>query len=152
MLAPSPAPCSILSSPAVRHKREAAPLPRPLPPRRVPPRTAPLPDEPNPWVDVIALVGGFYDSDKVRGQVCSFNITTLATLAHADYQAALDVVLVFHTFDLCKFDHPPHGLVFIKPEHREAFSFLEQEDLLQIANLMGEAAEGRAYWQTGGDA
>ena len=142
----------ILSQVTQSRKHENTPSARARLTPPPPPRKAPLPPEPFPHVQVIDQLLIFYDAEKVRGQVCSFNITTLATLLAVPYQAALDVVLVFHHFDLCKFDYPPHGIIFIKPEHREAFSFLEEEDFRPIAHLMGQAAEGRAPWQEGGGA
>ena len=133
-------------------KSEFTPSPRARLTPHLPPRKAPLPPDPDPHLKIIDQLLIFYDADKVRGRTCSFNITTLATITDVPYQAALDVVLVFHGFDLCKFDYPPHGIVLITPAHREAFSFLEEEDYRLLANLMGEVAAGQAPWQKGGAA
>ena len=118
--------------------------------RRLPPRKAPLPPALDPRLKVIDQLLTFYDSAKVRGRTCSFNITTLATITDVPWEAALDVVMACTALDLCHFPQPPHGIVNIRPAHREALSFLEEEDYRRLASLTEKAAAGQAPWQEGG--
>jgi len=137
---------------ATQRKHELIPSARPRLTRHLPPRKAPLPPALDPHGKVLAQLLVFYSPEKVRGRTCSFNITTVATLTDVPWAVALDVVMAFDAVDLCHFRAPPYGIVHIQPAHRDAVSFLEEEDLARLLALIGQAVAGQAPWQQGGGA
>ena len=143
---------TILSQVVSPRKNEFTPSPRARLTPHPPPRKAPPPPDPDPRLKVIDQLLTFYDSAKVRGRTSSFNITTLATITDVPWQAALDVVMALHTLDLCDFPQPPYSIVHIRPAHREALRFLEEEDYQRLAYLTEKAAHGQAPWQEDGAA